>query len=100
MLPESKQKDMQDANLIRKINSEDECLLATDNEEIIIPQSCIHDKDSITGGTKLKSTTSHTTLLNDSNNYANIVSPKKFFISICGYDQQLWRELEYVISDM
>lgn len=27
-------------------------------------------------------------------------SPKKFFLDICGYDKQLWRELEYVISDM
>ena len=25
---------------------------------------------------------------------------KKFFTDLCGYDNQLWRELEYVISDM
>jgi hypothetical protein len=27
-------------------------------------------------------------------------SPKKFFTIVCGYDKLLWRELEYVISDM
>lgn len=27
-------------------------------------------------------------------------SPKKFFTTVCGYDKLLWRELEYVISDM
>lgn len=27
-------------------------------------------------------------------------SPKKFFTTLCGYDKLLWRELEYVISDM
>lgn len=27
-------------------------------------------------------------------------SPQPFFVDICGYDKHLWRELEYVISDM
>jgi hypothetical protein len=27
-------------------------------------------------------------------------SPQPFFVDVCGYDTHLWRELEYVISDM
>jgi hypothetical protein len=27
-------------------------------------------------------------------------SPQPFFVDVCGYDKHLWRELEYVISDM
>ena len=30
----------------------------------------------------------------------NLSKVKHFFVSICGYDEQLWRELEYVFSDM
>jgi len=26
--------------------------------------------------------------------------PKEFFLKLCNFDNQLWRELEYVISDM
>ena len=30
----------------------------------------------------------------------NLTKVKHFFTRICGYDEQLWRELEYVFSDM
>ena len=76
------------------------CLLALGHPAIIELASTLLRDDDFTS-TSFPSILSHIDRISwKDSSFLSSCKPKKFFLEVLSFDEQLWRELEYVISDM